>query len=171
VLDGAGIDPDIRTNSAVQSEFMKELVKEKMIFYFANKYYFDNQNTKPKENFTLENKTMNEFEGWLKTQKFVYETADQKAIEALIKSSKESGDYAKMKTNLDDLRKVADSNTQGMVKKNWEQIKEALELEILSRYYYQKAMKFVAFEKDKDIQEALKLFGNPQKYKSILAGK
>lgn len=171
VLDGAGIDPDISTNSAAQSEFVKALIKEKMIFYFANKYYFDNQNTKPKENFTLESKTTNEFDEWLKTQKFVYETADQKAIAALIKSSKESGDYTKMKSNLDDLRKVADVNTQGLVKKNWEQIKEALELEILSRYYYQKAMKFVSFEKDKDIQEALRLFGNPQKYKSILAGK
>lgn len=32
-------------------------------------------------------------------------------------------------------------------------------------------MKFVSFEKDQDIQEALKLFANPQKYKSILAGK
>lgn len=171
VLDGAGIDPDITTKSADQSDYVKTLVKNKMIFYFANKYYFDNQNEKPKENFSLENKTMGEFESWLKNQKFVYETADQKGIDALIKSSKESGDYSKMKANLDDLKKVADLNTQGMVKKNWEQIKEALELEILSRYYYQKAMKFVAFEKDKDIQEALKLFGNPQKYKSLLAGK
>jgi carboxyl-terminal processing protease len=66
---------------------------------------------------------------------------------------------------------VADQNTQSLVMKNWEQIKESLEIEILSRYYYQKAMKFVAFEKDKDIQEAMKLFANPQKYKSILAGK
>lgn len=171
VLDGAGIDPDIATKSADQSEYVKTLVKSKMIFYFANKYYFDNPNDKPKENFSLESKTMGEFETWLKNQKFVYETADQKAIDALIKSSKESGDFAKMKSNLDDLKKVADLNTQGLVKKNWEQIKEALELEILSRYYYQKAMKFVAFEKDKDIQEALKLFGNPQKYKSLLAGK
>ena len=171
VLDGAGIDPDITTKSADQSDYVKTLVKNKMIFYFANKYYFDNPNEKPKENFSLENKTMGEFESWLKNQKFVYETADQKGIDALIKSSKESGDYSKMKANLDDLKKVADLNTQGMVKKNWEQIKEALELEILSRYYYQKAMKFVAFEKDKDIQEALKLFGNPQKYKSLLAGK
>ncbi|MDP1815753.1 MAG: S41 family peptidase [Leadbetterella sp.] len=171
VLDGAGIDPDITTKSADQSDYVKTLVKNKMIFYFANKYYFDNPNEKPKENFSLENKTMGDFESWLKNQKFVYETADQKGIDALIKSSKESGDYSKMKANLDDLKKVADLNTQGMVKKNWEQIKEALELEILSRYYYQKAMKFVAFEKDKDIQEALKLFGNPQKYKSLLAGK
>ncbi|MCP9754574.1 S41 family peptidase [Lacihabitans sp. CCS-44] len=171
VLDGAGIDPDIATKSADQSDYVKTLVKTKMVFYYANKYYFDNQNEKPKENFSLENKTMGEFESWLKNQKFVYETADQKAIDALIKSSKESGDYTKMKSNLDDLKKVADLNTQGLVKKNWEQIKEALELEILSRYYYQKAMKFVAFEKDKDIQEALKLFGNPQKYKSLLAGK
>lgn len=171
VLDGAGIDPDITTKSANQSEFVKALIKSKMIFYYANKYYFDNQNNKPKENFTLENRIMGEFDNWLKNQTYVYETADQKGIEALIKNSKESGEYAKMKSSLDELKKVADQNNQSLVMKNWEQIKESLEIEILSRYYYQKAMKFVAFEKDKDIQEALKLFANPQKYKSILAGK
>jgi len=147
------------------------LVKNKMIFNFANKYYFDHQNEKPKENFTLDNKNSNDFENWLKSQKYNYLTTDQKAIEALIKSSKESGEHSKMKSHLDELKKVADQNTQGLVKKNWEEIKEALELEILSRYYYQKAMKFVSFEKDQDIQEAIKLFANPQKYKSILAGK
>lgn len=171
VLDGAGIDPDLTTNSSQQSDFTKDLVKHKMIFNFANKYYFDHQSEKPKENFTLDSKTSTEFDTWLKSQKYNYQTADQKGIEALIKSSKESGEYSKMRASLEELKRVADQNTQGLVKKNWDEIKEALELEILSRYYYQKAMKFVSFEKDQDIQEALKLFANPQKYKSILAGK
>jgi carboxyl-terminal processing protease len=46
-----------------------------------------------------------------------------------------------------------------------------LELEILNRFYYQKAMKFVAFEKDEDIQSALKLFSDMNAYKAILEGK
>ena len=76
-----------------------------------------------------------------------------------------------MKTNLDEIKKLADANAAGLTKKYREQIRENLELEILSRYYYQKAMKFVAFEKDQDIQEALRLFANPTKFKSILSGK
>ena len=171
VLDGAGIDPDVVTNQAAMSDYVKQLGKDKVIFDYANKYYFEHPNDKPKENFTLSNKEMESFESWLKTQKINYLTPDQKSIDALIKTSKESGEYSKMKVNLEEIKKIADVNASGLSAKYKEQLRENLELEILSRYYYQKAMKFVAFEKDQDIQEALRLFSNPQKFKSILSGK
>jgi carboxyl-terminal processing protease len=171
VFDGAGIDPDIVTNQAKQSDFVQNLVKTKMLFYYANTYYFAHQDIKPEENFTLNDAELGKFESWLKTQSFNYLTSDQKSIETLVKTSKESGDYEAMKVSIDALKKVADAKSLGLVKKNWTEIKEALALEILSRYYYQKAMKFVAFDKDQDIQEALRLFKDPNKYKSILARK
>ncbi|MCP9770340.1 S41 family peptidase [Lacihabitans sp. LS3-19] len=171
VFDGAGIDPDIATSQADQSDFVKELMKTKMIFYYANKYYFDHQDIKPEENFSVNDEELGKFESWLKTQSFSYLTSDQKSIETLVKTSKASGEYGAMEASIIALKKVADAKSSGLVKKNWSEIKEALALEILSRYYYQKAMKFVAFDKDQDIQEALRLFKDPAKYKSILAGK
>jgi carboxyl-terminal processing protease len=171
VFDGAGIDPDIVTNQDKQSDFVQNLVKTKMLFYYANSYYFAHQDIKPGENFTLNDAELAKFESWLRTQSFDYLTSNQKSIEMLEKTSKESGDYEAMKVSIDALKKVADAKSLGLVKKNWTEIKEALALEILSRYYYQKAMKFVAFDKDQDIQEALRLFKDPNKYKSILARK
>lgn len=171
VFDGAGIDPDIITKQAKQSDFVQNLVKNKMLFYYANTYYFANPAIKPEENFTLNDAELVKFESWLKARSFNYLTSDQKSIETLVKTSKESGDYEAMKVNIDALKKVADTKSVGLVKKNWTEIKEALALEILSRYYYQKAMKFVAFDKDQDIQEALRLFKDTSKYKSILARK
>jgi len=111
------------------------------------------------------------FENWLKTSRFNYKTAEQKQVDLLQKGIQNSGDFDKIKGNLSEIKKVVDAQANAQLKKDISQIKEELELEILGRYYYQKAMKFVSFEKDEDIQEALRLFKNPEKYKSILAGK
>lgn len=171
VLDGAGVDPDIEVKKENQNEFVRDLIKQKLIFNYANKYYFENKENKPKENFSLSNKDKDGFDAWLSSQKNTYKTPEQKSMEALIKASKASGEYSKMKSQLDELQKIADGSAALLSKKFSDQIKNELELEILSRYYYQKAMKFVSFEKDTDIQEALRIFKTPNLYTSILAKK
>ncbi len=171
VYDGGGVEPDIITNSSELSDFTSALISERLIFDYATKYYFENQNTKPSENFILKESDFTNFETWLKQQNFKFKTKDQKNISKLEKEAKENGEYQKMKVSIDELNKIANMSAASLVSKNKEDIKRRLELEILSRYYYQKAMKFVSFEKDQDVQTALDLFKDMNKYKSILAGK
>jgi carboxyl-terminal processing protease len=163
VYDGAGIDPDISTGKSEQSPFVKALVEQKMIFDYATSYF--HKNPKPGEGFFLSDAEFKNFKSWLGKQDFAFETAEQIAIKQL---QKEAEDPAKMKGALDQLMKVAAANAEQLLDKNAEEVRNLLELEILSRYHYQKAMKFVAFERDKDIQEALKVFSSPERYKSLL---
>jgi len=171
VYDGGGVEPDISTKSGEQSEYTRALIENRKIFDYATKYYFSHSDKKPAENFSIPDDVLKDFENWLKSQKKYYETPDQKAIAVMVKSAKESGEYNKMKSHLDDLQKIADLSAAGLFGKYKSEIKVALELEILNRFYYQKAMKFVAFEKDEDIQSALKLFSDMNAYKAILEGK
>jgi carboxyl-terminal processing protease len=171
VFDGGGVEPDIATKSSDLSAYTKALVSEKKIFDYATQYYFLHQDSKPEEKFTLPKEILDDFEQWLKKKTFAYKTENQKSIENLVASSSTSGEYSKMKLHIAELKKIADTEANSLFKINAEEIKEQLELEILSRYYYQKAMKFVSFEKDKDIKEALKLFGDMNRYKAILTGK
>jgi carboxyl-terminal processing protease len=171
VYDGGGVEPDIISTKADLSNYTKALVTKKRIFDFATKYYFSHQNDKPAEKFTINNADFEDFEKWLALQNYNFKTEDQLAIDNLIKTSKSSGEYTKMKNQLDDLKKIADLSTSNLVKKYKSEISEQIELEILSRYYYQKAMKFVSFEKDEDIKAALKLFGDMPRYNKILSGK
>jgi carboxyl-terminal processing protease len=163
VYDGAGIDPDISTGKSEQSPFVKALVEQKMIFDYATSYF--HKNPKPGEGFFLSDAEFKNFKSWLGKQDFAFETAEQIAIKQL---QKEAEEPAKMKGALDQLMKVAAANAEQLLDKNAEEVRNLLELEILSRYHYQKAMKFVAFERDKDIQEALKVFSSPERYKSLL---
>ncbi len=163
VFDGAGIDPDIATGKSEQSPYVKALVDQKLVFDYATVYY--HQNPKPAEGFYLSDAEWKKFENWLGKQKVDFETAEQKAIRQLRAEAEEPG---KSKGPLEQLSKIADSNAGTLLQKHAEEIRNLLELEILSRYHYQKAMKFVAFERDRDIQEALKVFASPVRYKSLL---
>jgi carboxyl-terminal processing protease len=165
VYDGAGIDPDIVTGKSEQSDYVKALVDQKLIFDYATIYYHTHKDSKPEEGFYLSDTEFKNFEAWLAKQKFTYESPEQKAIKAL---QKESLDLQKMKSSIEQLNKIAESNVQQLFQKNATEIRNLLELEILGRYHYQKAMKFVAFERDKDIQEALKVFASPDRYKALL---
>lgn len=163
VYDGAGIDPDISTGKSEQSAYVKALVDQKLIFDYATVYY--HQNPKPAEGFFLNDAEFKKFETWLSKQQLRFETPEQAAIKQLRKEAEEPG---KMKAALDQLTKVADTHAEHLFQKNAQEIRNLIELEILSRYHYQKAMKFVAFERDKDIQEALNVFSSPERYKSLL---
>lgn len=171
VYDGGGVEPDIKTRSGELSSFTKALIVERLIFDYATKYYFENQNQKPAEKFILKDSEFINFENWLKNQNFKFKTADQLSIEGVLKSSKESGEYADMKNSIDNLSKLANAKAAVLITKNKEEIKRQLELEILSRYYYQKAMKFASFEKDEDVQAAISLFKDMNRYNKILSGK
>lgn len=165
VFDGAGIDPDVVTGKSVQSEYVKELVSQKMVFDYATKYYYEHQADAPKEGFYLSDAEWNKFEVWLKKQNFNFKTAEQKAIDDLVSKSL---NVNAIKSQISQLNKIAETNAEKLGEQNASEVRSLLELEILSRYHYQKAMKFVAFERDKDIQEALKLFKEPSKYKALL---
>jgi carboxyl-terminal processing protease len=171
VLDGAGVDPDIATNQELNSEYTKAIIKQKLTFKFANKYYFENINEKPKENFGLSNPEMEGFETWLAKQKNTYKTPEQKHLENLNKAAKESGELGKMKSSIDDLGKMADNAAAQLSRKNRDQLRRELESEILSRYYYQKVMKFAALEKDEDIIKAMEILNNQSKYNALLGKK
>ena len=171
VLDGAGVDPDIATNQELNSEYTKAIIRQKLTFKYANKYYFENVNQKPKENFSLTAQDMEVFETWLAKQKNTYKTAEQKHLENLQKAAKESGEISKMKGSIDELAKLADAASNQLPRKNREQLRRDLEAEILGRYYYQKVMKFAALEKDEDIIKAVEVLNNTAKYNAILGKK
>ena len=57
-----------------------------------------------------------------------------------------------------------------MLTKFKDEIKDQLEQEILGRYYLQKGMREAGFNKDIEVQEALKLFKDMTRYSMILKG-
>ena len=89
-------------------------------------------------------------------------------LEALANDDK---GYAEFKSTLSPLRALLNKKKDADLITSIEEIRDELALKILSRYHDDNAMKFVSFEKDQEVQEALTLFKDMPRYKSILAGK
>ncbi|MFN3849442.1 MAG: S41 family peptidase [Spirosomataceae bacterium] len=170
VYDGGGVDPDIKLEVNAMSSVTANLLTKSMIFDYATKYYFEHPNLKPEKNFSIQDSDYQDFINWLKTKDFTYSTATEKQLDNLEASAKKDKSLDMIQEQIKLLRSKIDQSKQQDLIKFKSEIKEQLEIEILSRYYYQKAMKFVSFEKDNEVQEALKLFKDMSRYQSILKG-
>ena len=171
VYDGGGVDPDIKTEVPIMAAVTVNLLQKNVVFDYATKYYFEHANQKPKEKFTLQESEYQDFATWLKGRNFTYSTAMERNLDNLEASAKKENSLDLVQEQVKSLREKINQGKQQDLIKNKEDIKEQLEAEILSRYYYQKAMKFVAFDRDKEVQEALKLFKDLPRYNAILKGK
>ncbi len=171
VYDGGGIDPDIKLEASSMSAVTANLIQKNMIFDFATKYYFEHPNAKPEKNFSITEADYQDFSNWLKTRDFNYSTTSEKHLDNLEASAKKDKSFDIIQEQLKMLRSKIDQSKQQDLAKFKSEIKEQIEIEVLSRYYYQKAMKFVSFEKDLEVQEALKLFKDMPRYQTILKGK
>jgi carboxyl-terminal processing protease len=170
VYDGGGVDPDIKTEVPIMAAVTANLIQKNYIFDYATKYYFEHVNQKPKDKFSIQEADFQEFISWLKSKDFTYTTTMEKNLDNLEASAKKENSLDLVQEQIKSLRDKINQGKQQDLIKNKEDIKEQLEAEILSRYYYQKAMKFVAFDRDKEVQEALKLFKDMPRYNAILKG-
>lgn len=170
VYDGGGVEPDVQTDATILAAVTGELVRKNMIFDFATKYYFEHIDKKPENKFSLSDAEYQDFVAFVKAKKFDYITPVEKNLDKVEASAKTEKMYNQVEEQLKAIRtKIAQSKEQDLIKFK-DEISEQLSIEILSRYYYQKAMKFVSFERDKEVQEALKLFKDMPRYQAILKG-
>ncbi|UTA67234.1 MULTISPECIES: S41 family peptidase [Emticicia] len=170
VYDGGGVDPDIKTEVPQMASITTNLLLKNMIFDYATKYYFEHVAAKPQEKFSLKDAEYQDFTNWLKTRNFTYATSMEKSLDNLEASARKENSLDAVQESLKLLREKINQTKQQDLIKYKADIKEQLEAEILSRYYYQKAMKFVSFDRDKEVQEAIKLFKDMPRYQSILKG-
>ncbi len=171
VKDGGGVDPDILVNSSAKSDLTRELIKQGIVFDFATSYYFSHPDETPGEKFTISDALYQEFVNFSRKSSFSYVDDASLALGDLEAIASDDNAYSEMKSSLSTLRNLLDKKNAGDFERYKEEISDELALEILSRYHYDKVMKFVSFEKDSEVQEALKLFREMPRYQKILSGK
>jgi carboxyl-terminal processing protease len=112
-----------------------------------------------------------DFVNWAATQTFDYTTQAEKDLNELEASAKKERYYDAVADQLKALRTKLSHNKEADMMKFKDEIKTALEQEIVVHYYLQKGTREQSFAKDPEIQAALKLFGDMNRYNNILKGK
>ncbi len=169
VFDGNGIKPDIEIERKDYAKVVTSLGEKKLFYDFANVYRAKHATIPPAKDFNVSEADFQEFLTFLKNKEYEYKTETEETLKTLEKAATEEKYYAALKSDIELIQKKLREDKREDINKNKEEIKEILEEEIVSRYYFQTGRIEASFDDDKDIKEALQLFSNPDKYRKILS--
>ncbi|MFD1819920.1 C-terminal processing peptidase-3. Serine peptidase. MEROPS family S41A [Pseudarcicella hirudinis] len=170
VYDGGGVSPDIEVEKQPAPMVAVALSNKNVLFEYANKYHFEHPTIKPAKEFTLSDADYQDFTKWAVSQEYDYTTQVERDLASLEASARKEKYFDNVSEQLNALKTKISHTKESDLLKFKEEIKTLLEQEIVVHYYLQKGTREQSFAKDPEIQEALKLFRDMNRYKTILKG-
>jgi carboxyl-terminal processing protease len=168
VHDGDGIEPDIELKPEMMSNITAPLFGKFHFFDFANDYYRKHQTLPNPSEFAVSDNLFNEFKSFLDGKDTDYKTETEMFLEALAEAAKEEQYYDAIKQELELVKKQLYHDKDFDMDKNKDEIKEILGMELVSRYYFQKGVAEFALRSDTEVQKAIEVLQNAERYRSIL---
>ncbi|HWY12331.1 MAG TPA: S41 family peptidase [Bacteroidia bacterium] len=168
VYDGAGVLPDFKTEEQKLNNVTIALLNKNLIFNYATEYVLKHDKIAAVKDFQLNEKEFDEFINYLKDKDYTYKTETELAFDELKKNAEGEKYFTNMKVEYETLvAKVKSEKKDDLVKYRAE-IKQFLEEEIVSRYYYQVGRLEQSVKGDSDIKTAIEVLSDGAKVKSIL---
>lgn len=164
VLDGGGVTPDIKLPKPELSEFAQWLQDEHIIFKYVNQYVSNKDSIEAPG--TYEFKDYSDFKNFVAAGGWKFTPAVSTEISKVL-----TGDAKAKSTVRAELEKLAIDATASHandIDTYQAEIARELEIEIVSRYYYQSGKAKHRLNGDTEIQEAISLLNDIERYKSIL---
>ncbi len=168
VIDGRGVEPDIEVDLDDFSRLTATVYSNNFVFDYATDYYYAHPSIDSANRFKLTDTEYNDFKAYVLKQDFSYSTASEEMLKKMKEAAEEEGFYENASVEYDALlQKVVPSKERDLEKFKPE-LKELLENEIVSRYYFQRGRAEQAFNGDEYMVEVFKIFQNLKEYNTIL---
>ena len=168
VIDGRGIEPDVKVQQKEFSRLTAMLVAKNFIFNYATDYHKTHSTIAPANTFKLTDNEFNQFKDLVIKDTFEYSTASEEVLKKMRKTAEAEGYFEDSKAEYEALFKRVTPSKQRDLEKFSSEIKELIENEIVSRYYYQKGRTEHAFRDDVFIDKAKEILQNKTTYNTIL---
>lgn len=168
VYDGGGINPDVEVKPDEYSNLLFNIINNNFFFQYAGIYYQKRPSIDAPKDFRLTDAEYMEFVDWLKKKDLSFSSQMDDAIKSLEKMAKDERYYAGIEEQIKTL-KIEVSN----IKKNYleeykGEVKQMLEQEVVSRYYFHEGMIESAIQSDVVVLKAASILDNVSQYQSIL---
>lgn len=171
VKDGAGIEPDIKTEQDKIAPITIALYTKNHIFDFANLYRHDHDTLRDGNNFKMNDAEYESFKSFLKGKEYDYQTPTEVKLEDLKKSIKDDDYSDEAQKVITDLEAQIKHDKSKDLDKFKPEIERILSEEIVSRYNYQEGRIANSLLDDKDVEKAIQVLTDQAQYKSILSAK
>lgn len=168
VIDGRGIEPDVKVELENLSRLTATIYANNLIFNFATRYHNSHPTIAEAGKFALTDAEYDEFKKYVLAEEFTYSTASEEMLKKMKETAEKEGFYEDSKAEYDALMARVVPSKERDLEKFRSEIKYLLENEIISRYYYQKGRAIDAFRNDLYVEKALEVLKNRSTYNTIL---
>lgn len=171
VYDGGGLDPDFVVDQTIYAAITFSLIQRGLIFDHATRYYYNNPEIKPANQFNLTENEYNEFIHWLKDKDYDYVTSVESKLEDLANTANESKYYTWLQDQIESIKSKISHDKEDNLVKFREEIQRLLEAEISSRYYLVPGQIESSLRYDDDVNNAVKVLNDKLLYSRVFAVK
>lgn len=171
VMDGGGIDPDIKTNSKEALRIISTLINKSFAFDFATQYAKTHPSIASSKDFKFTDNDFNDFVSWLDGKDYSYKTKTEESLAQFKEIAIKENYFEGVKKDFDILQKTLVHDKKQDLIKNKKEIMQLLQAEIVTRYYFQKGRLQNQLREDDEVLEAINVLSNQSKYESLLRGK
>lgn len=168
VYDGGGIEPDIKIKPRILSKISISLFSKLLIFDYAIKYNSEHKSIPSIKKFKLTEKDYQDFIEYIKSKDYDYETKSELSLKKLIENAKKENYYDAIKDQLKSLEKSMIHNKETDLEKHKDEILRLLEMEIASKYFYEKGKIQVSLKKNSELEKAIEILKSADQYKAML---
>ncbi len=171
VMDGGGVDPDVKLESKETLRIIATLMNKSFVFDYATQYVAKHPSITSPKDFALTETDFNDFVKWLDEKDYSYKTKTEEALAELKEVAEKESYYEGVKKDFESLQKAVSHDKKQDLLKNKKEITRLLQDEIVTRYYFQKGRLQNQLKEDDEVLEAINILGNTSKYNALLSGK
>lgn len=168
VYDGGGVAPDVEVAEREIADITRVLLQKSYLFDYATRFRAEHTSIPAAKDFKLSEGEYQKFVTYLQAKNINYSTDAEKALTDLSKKVKDEKHYDDVKLELEAMRKKMTTNKANDLQRFKPEIKELLEQEIASRYYFEKGRTEAGFDDDPNIIAAVAVLNDPNRYAALL---
>lgn len=169
VRDGGGVSPDIEVKQERLPNILFYLVRDNLIFDYATDYCLKHPAIASAKEFELTDADYEEFKNKVKGADFKYDQQSEKILNTLKEAAEFEGYMKDASDEFKALENKLKHNQDRDLDYFSKDIKKMIAEEIIKRYYYQEGAIIQQLKDDKDLDEAVKVLTNPERYQQILS--
>ncbi len=172
VRDGGGIKPDV----IVQADSLPNIAyylaaardSNEVLLNYEVDYIAKHPTVAPADQFEISDDDYAEFKRRVLASNFTYDRTSEKILKELETLTKFEGYYDDAKPELDALKKKLNHNVAKDLDYNKQALKNIIANDLMAAYYFQRGAAQNALRHDPQMDEAVKLIGDTQRYQSLL---
>jgi carboxyl-terminal processing protease len=169
VRDGGGVSPDITVEQQKLPNILFYLINDNLIFNYATNYCLKHVTVVSPEKFALTDADYADFKTLVKASDFKYDQQSEKILKTLKEAASFEGYMDGASEEFKALEKKLTHNLDRDLDYFSKDIKNMISIEIIKRYYFQRGSIIQQLKDDDDLQQAIKVLSNSEKYRGILA--